>query len=137
MSSVKKTTVVDLPIEAHNAYIQNTQAHDRSHAIEAPHIRSHVEHTGSAIYKSEVTAVVGLDQTPSTYADFGQPPSGRVNRYYSSTMFSTEKPTQEIVKLIKTHAGDQKGMLSFAERYEALSCLLTEIRARLLAITPG
>jgi len=138
MSSVKKT-VVNLSLEDHITYIRNEQGHDRTHAIDAPEVRKHVEHTGSAIYKSEVAELVGSDQTPLTWMHFEPPPAecGRVNRYFGTAICQTSKSAEEIEELIETHAGDQEAMLRFAKSWGDLSRLLLEVRARLLAITPG
>jgi hypothetical protein len=138
MASVKKT-VVDLSFSDHITYIHNDQAHDRSHALDAPHVRTHVEQTGSAIQKSKVSELVGSDLTPSTWMHCEQPPGdrGRVNRYFGSTICPIEKSPEQIEELIEAHAGTQEAMLRFAKCWGDLSRLLLEARARLLAITPG
>jgi hypothetical protein len=136
--SVKKT-VVDFSVNDHITYIHNEQAHDRSHAVDAPKVRTHVEYTGSAIYKSEVSGLVELDRTPSTWMHIEEPPAdcGRVNRYYSTAICPTSKSPEEIEELIEANAGDQEAMLRFARTWGTHSRLLLEIRARLLAITAG
>ena len=137
MSSVKKT-VFNLSIDDHIKYIEN-QNYDRSHAIDAPQVRTHVEHTGSAIYKSEVSELVQLDRSPSTWMHVEPPPAGcgRVNRYFGTAICPSDNSPEEIEEIIEANAGDQPAMLRFAKVWSSHSRLLLEIRARLLAITAG
>jgi hypothetical protein len=135
-----RKTVVDFSVNDHIIYIQNEQAHDRSHAIDAPKIRTHVEYTGSAIYKSELLELVGSDLTPSTWMHCEPPPGdcGRANRYFSNALCPTGKTPEQITDIIAIHAQEQEEALKrFAKHLTDLSKLLLEIRAHQLAITPG
>lgn len=135
-----RKTVVDLPLSDHITYIKNEEAHDRTHAVDAPRIRPHVEHTGSAIYKSEVSELIGYDLTPSTWMHIEPPPGvpGRINRYFGTSICPLNHSPEQIEELIETHSSEQEeAMRRFGKKLGQLSRDLLEARARLLAITPG
>ncbi len=139
---VSRTTIDNLDIRVHRDYAQNEAYYDKTHASEAPNVRRLAELAGiSAIYVSELDALLEKAKTPSTWAHFDTPPgyADKTNHFFFLRLFPSIKSIQEeleiLLKMISTlPERDQKPMTTFTAEYKRISELINECYARILAL---
>jgi len=136
------TTIDNLGMRAHQDYAKNAAGYDPTQRSEAPNVRKLAELAGtSSIYVSELKTLLGMDETPSTWAHFDSPPgySEKTNHLFFLRPFRSGKSTHEEVEvLLKMITAlperDQKAVTTFTAQYRRISELITEAYARILAL---